>query len=341
MKFSEYMNEWLYAKDGYYAKFREIGKGGDFYTAVSSSIFFGGSIANRLLKVIDEGFLKEDTTIVEIGAHQGYMLADIIQFIYTLRPKLLDTLKFVIVEPQKENIEAQKRYFKDSFGDVVELNHVRSLEEIDLKSAFVVSNELFDAFVCEVIKDDQMLYIDGDRVYFDKQDEKTRSLCKKYDIKRAELGIGYEEFALSLAKGIERFEFVSFDYGDMQKREDYSIRIYHKHKTYPFFALTDFVEDEKERVRDITLSELFKRSDLTYDVNFTHLIGAFAEAGIDLKLFKTQMSMLVEFGITELLDLFAKNSDENSFKSEINRVKVLIDPAFMGERFKGVVFRKS
>ena len=45
MKFSKYMNEWLYDKDGYYASFRAIGKGGDFYTAVSSSMFFGGSIA--------------------------------------------------------------------------------------------------------------------------------------------------------------------------------------------------------------------------------------------------------------------------------------------------------
>ncbi len=37
MKFSEYMNEWLYGVDGYYRQFRDIGKDGDFYTAVSSS----------------------------------------------------------------------------------------------------------------------------------------------------------------------------------------------------------------------------------------------------------------------------------------------------------------
>ena len=43
-KFSDYFNAWLYSKDGYYSKYKEIGKEGDFYTSVSTSSFFGGSI---------------------------------------------------------------------------------------------------------------------------------------------------------------------------------------------------------------------------------------------------------------------------------------------------------
>jgi SAM-dependent MidA family methyltransferase len=43
----------------------------------------------------------------------------------------------------------------------------------------------------------------------------------------------------------------------------------------------------------------------------------------------------------ELLDELQKKADEKTYKSEMNRAKVLIDPAFMGERFKGVVFRKE
>jgi len=96
--FSRYFHKWLYGKNGYYISYKEIGKEGDFFTAVSTSVFFGGSIAKRLIFTIENGWLPSDTTVVEIGAHKGYLLADIIQFIYTIKPELLKTLKFAIVE---------------------------------------------------------------------------------------------------------------------------------------------------------------------------------------------------------------------------------------------------
>lgn len=341
MRFSKFMSEWLYGENAYYSKYRQIGKGGDFYTAVSSSMFFGGSIANRLIKTIESGFLDKNCAIVEIGAHQGYMLADIVQFIYTLKPQLLDTLEFIIIEPHLENIEAQLKYFKDSFGDVVKLKHFNSLEDVRKKSAFVVANEIFDAFACELVKDDKMLFMDGFTPIFKDPSDDIKAHCKKYNIKSGEIGMGYEEFAKSLNNAFESFEFISFDYGEKEKRADFSLRIYHEHKTYPFFSLTNFVEDEKLKPKGVSLESLYKKSDITYDVNFEHLIDAFLENGSKLVYLKTQMAMLVEFGIIELLDTLSKNVDEKTYKSEMNRAKVLIDPSFMGERFKGVLFRKG
>ena len=69
MRFSEYMSDWLYGESGYYKIFRDIGKGGDFYTAVSTSPFFGASIANYLFKKIESQELNRDTLLVEIGGH--------------------------------------------------------------------------------------------------------------------------------------------------------------------------------------------------------------------------------------------------------------------------------
>ena len=77
MKFSKYMNQWLYGEDGYYATYKEIGKNGDFYTSVSTSKFFGGSVAKHIISLVDEGFLAKDGVICEIGAHHGYFLADV------------------------------------------------------------------------------------------------------------------------------------------------------------------------------------------------------------------------------------------------------------------------
>ena len=341
MKFSAYMQDWLYAKEGYYAKFRAIGKGGDFYTAVSSSMFFGGSIAKRFVEVVEEDFLPVDTTIVEIGAHQGYMLADIVQFIYTLKPTLLETLSFVIIEPQAENRVAQLQYFKESFGDLVQIRHVDTFEDLSLESAFIVANEIFDAFACELVKEDEMLIMTEGVPAFTAQDAVTKALCAKVGIKKGEIAVGYESFAAQMAQAVKKFEFVTFDYGDKEQRYDYSIRIYHKHQSYPFFALTDFVTEKDEKPKDVTLESLYQQSDITYDVNFAHLIAAFKESGVDCERYKTQLALLVEFGITELLDMLLQQTDEKTYRAEMNRAKVLIDPTFMGERFKGVVFRKS
>jgi len=339
VRFSEYMQEWLYGEDGYYTKKITIGKEGDFYTAVSSSMFFGGSIANRLISVIDEGYLSENAVVVEIGAHKGYLLADMVQFIYTLKPELLETLRFMIVEPQSENAKMQIEYFKESFGDVVKLEHKLSLEDVKEDEAFVVANEIFDAFSCEVIKDDEMLYMDGHTPYFDKQSDDIKEIVQKYGFRRGEVGRGYGEFADSMKKAFKVYEFVTFDYGDKEQRADFSLRIYHKHQTYPFFSLTDFVTDEDEKPKGMSLEGLYKKSDITYDVNFTYLIDEFVNSGSTLVWYKTQLAALVEFGIDRLLEMLAKNSDEATYKAELNRAKVLISPAFMGERFKCVVFR--
>ena len=339
MKFSSFMQEWLYGRDGYYSNFKSIGKEGDFYTAVSVSPFFGGSIAKRVLKIINDGFLPKDTTILEIGAHQGYLLADIVQFIYTLEPKLLDTINFAILEKQENLLKIQKEYMKSSFGDAIKFNYFKSFDEIELDSAFVVSNEIFDAFACEVVKDEKMLCVENFKVDFCGISSYAKKIAKIYGIQKGEVAIGYEEFAFKLSKSIKKFEFVTFDYGEKEIRGDFSLRIYDKHKTYPFFSLTKFAKDKELEKEGIDLKKLFKKSDITYDVNFSHLIDAFSENGIKLVTYKTQNRTLVDFGIIELLEILRKNSSEKVYLNELNKAKVLIDPAFMGDRFKCLIFR--
>ena len=119
MRFSEYMNEWLYGKNGYYSNFKDIGKEGDFYTAVSTSAFFGASIANYLYKLIKNKYLSKNVALVEIGAHQGYLLGDMIRWLYTQDESLLNSMRFIIIERQDLVIKAQKEYFAKNFGDAV------------------------------------------------------------------------------------------------------------------------------------------------------------------------------------------------------------------------------
>ena len=322
------MNEWLYGKEGYYTNYKQIGKEGDFYTSVSTSKFFGGTIAKHIISLIEEGFLEKDSVICEIGAHHGYFLADVIEFIYTLAPELLETLNFVIIERFDALQIQQKNYFHESFGDVISLTHYKSLSELTCKSAFFIANEIFDAFGCELLYDGKIASVKEGKVEFDIEDESILEKAKKYHKTKGEIAVGYEEFAKEMAQSAQMFEFMSFDYGEMMARPDFSIRIYKDHDVFPFF-------DEK-----VDIKELFKNSDITYDVTFEHVKDAFVEADVEFVELQTQMRALVEMGILELLEMLRLNVDEKIYEQELQKVKLLIMPNFLGERFKMIRFRK-
>jgi SAM-dependent MidA family methyltransferase len=329
MKFSEYMTEWLYGNDGYYATYKNIGKEGDFYTSVSTSKFFGGTIAKHIIKLVDEGFLARDGVVCEIGAHHGYYLADVCEFIYTLRPKLLGTLQFVIIERFDALQEFQKNYFHESFGDTIQLTHYKSLSELSCPNAFFIANEIFDAFPCELYYKGKTARVDGHNVLFDQEDAWVEEKAKKYHKDRGEIALGYEEFAKEMTMACKKFEFMSFDYGEMQARPDFSLRLYAKHEVIPFF------DEEYKR------EELFAKSDITYDVTFAHVKDAFLEAGVEFIALQAQMVALVDMGILELLEILRKNVDEKIYTQELQKVKMLIMPNFLGERFKMIRFRKA
>jgi SAM-dependent MidA family methyltransferase len=189
------MNQWLYGEDGYYSTYRPIGKKGDFYTAVSTSKFFGGAIANHIIKRIDEGFLTTDCLICEIGAHHGYLLADIIEFLHTLRPQLIKTLRFGIIERFVALQNQQRNYFEESFGSAIRLEHYRDVSEIETSCAFFVANEIFDAFPCELLYQDKIGRVENGKVIFDVESKSALEHGQKYQKDRGEIAVGYEEFA--------------------------------------------------------------------------------------------------------------------------------------------------
>lgn len=323
------MDKWLYSEQGYYATYRPIGKKGDFYTAVSTSKFFGGTIAKHIITRIDDGFLSTESLICEIGAHHGYLLADIIEFLHTLRPELLSTLRFGIIERFDSLQNHQREYFTESFGNAVKLEHYRDVSEINASSAFLIANEIFDAFPCELFYQGKIGRVENNKVIFDIDDPNLVKHAEKYKKDRGEIAVGYEAFAGSIAKSIEKFEFMSFDYGELEARSDFSIRVYREHQTYPLF-------DEA-----LSLGEAFGKSDITYDVNFSHVKEAFEEQGIMCTQYATQLVALVEMGILDLLAMLKEHAGEDIYAQELEKVKILITPSLMGERFKMIRFIKE
>ena len=322
------MNEWLYGEEGYYKNFKAIGKEGDFYTAVSTSPFFGASIANYLWENIKTGKLPRDLLLLEIGAHQGHLIGDMIQWLYTCDPALIKTMRFAVVERQPEVQEAQRDYFRERFGEDVAVEQYLSLEELKESYAFVVANEIFDAFPCELVKDGEIAVIEGERLRWEKAPGHLLKKIEPYRQVKGEVAVGYEDFALELAESFEHCDFLSFDYGEKYVRNDFSIRLYKKHETFPLF-------DES-----VVLAEEFKKSDITYDVNFQLVTDAFLSAGFELAHYETQARALVRFGLIELLEAFARQTTQEIYLRELDKVKTLIAPTIMGDKFKLVHLRK-
>lgn len=94
-------------------------------------------------------------------------------------------------------------------------------------------------------------------------------------------------------------------------------------------------------MKNVPFIAFFAQSDVTHDVNFSHLFHAFEGAGVVVHAYATQMKALVDFGLIELLELCAKNVSEKQYEAEISKIKPLIDPSMMGERFKMACFRKG
>lgn len=328
VKFSEYMDAWLYGEEGYYKNFKAIGKEGDFYTAVSTSRFFGASIANYFYTLLQEEKADRNGWLIEIGAHQGYLLCDMIQWLYTCDPTLVKTLKFGIVERQPEVQKAQLDYIAERFGSDIEITHFDDIAEVEVNYAFVVANEIFDAFPCELLKDEKIAEVENNEISWVEAPIQMLEWANKHHLKQGEIAVGYESFAAHMASTIQKCDFVSFDYGEKYVRNDFSIRAYRKHEVFPLF-------DEV-----LKLSESYQKDDITYDVNFGHVHEAFSGVGFKEEVYETQARALIRFGLIEILEMFAKQTTPQIYARETDKIKILIAPTMMGDRFKMVHFSK-
>ncbi len=329
MRFSSYMNEWLYGEDGYYTNFKDIGQNGDFYTAVSTSRFFGASIANYLYKMIQNNQIPRDGYLIEIGAHKGYLICDMIQWLYTCDASLISSMKFAILERQPQLQESQKKYIYNRFGDDVKVEFFSSLKEIDVDYAFFISNEIFDAFPCELINNNRQAFIKDNRIEWRDIDKELAKKVLPFKQVKGEVAIGIEEFAKDISQCAKKIDFLSFDYGEEYVRNDFSIRIYKLHKTLPLFD------------KELVLKDEFKKSDITFDVNFGHIIKAFEDAGFIKINYETQARALIRFGLIDILEEFAKQTTQTIYMRELDKIKTLIAPTIMGDRFKLIHFKNN
>lgn len=152
ISFARFMELALYCPEtGYYEKNQDnVGRRGDFITSVSVGSLFGELLAWQFTQWLGEMRDAEGRRrIIEAGAHDGRLAADILSWLEKFQPELLSGIEYWILEPSatrrvwQENtlqkFSPRVRWFAD-FDDLKSKTGNAKLHGV------LFGNELLDAF---------------------------------------------------------------------------------------------------------------------------------------------------------------------------------------------------
>jgi SAM-dependent MidA family methyltransferase len=143
--FAQYMEMALYHPElGYYSNQAiNIGKEGDFFTSVHLGVDFGEMLAVQFVEMWEILGKPQRFLLVEMGAGQGFLAADILNYLRQNHEDLYSGLEYIIVEKSPALREQQQRR-------LLAFSVVRWCNFGEIASNSVVgcifSNELIDAF---------------------------------------------------------------------------------------------------------------------------------------------------------------------------------------------------
>jgi SAM-dependent MidA family methyltransferase len=152
LAFPEFMSRALYDPEhGYYARGAgQVGRGGDFFTSVSVGPLFGHLLARRFLRWWREAECSGRWRIIELGAHDGRLAADVLSSISRLDADAHRALEYVIAEPLEALRVSQETVLADHSRSVRWVNDVSELAA-DPQPGVAIGNELLDALPFHVV----------------------------------------------------------------------------------------------------------------------------------------------------------------------------------------------
>ena len=317
---------------GYYAReTRQVGRGGDFFTSVSVGPLFGNLLARRILSEWLELGSPDRWRIVESGAHDGTLAADILGAIQQLNPTAFAALEYVICEPLPRLQAAQRTTLQPFKGSVIFLDGPGSLAAAPLPG-IVFGNELLDALPFHLIEwragrwHDCRVGCDSEGRFFWNTDdlvddplliEAVEGLGKNFpEGYRTEVRTNIRSFLEPLTRCISTGLLLWLDYGFAQP--DYYLPERHR-GTLRTFSKHRAAEDPL-----VTPGEI----DITAHVDFTALAKNAIALGCQIRVFRNQGAWLTETGREWLLSL------EGQEKGDLLRqFQTLVHPAHLGGSF--------
>jgi SAM-dependent MidA family methyltransferase len=130
---------------GYYRRgVRRIGRGGDFYTAVSVGPAFGELLGLFVERAWRAAGSPREFAIIEQGAHDGTLATDILRGLQHNAPELYRAVHYVIIEPDAAHRATQRETPGVLAEKLSHADHPAALVDVPAGAVFLC-NELPDA----------------------------------------------------------------------------------------------------------------------------------------------------------------------------------------------------
>jgi SAM-dependent MidA family methyltransferase len=348
MTFAEFMELALYHPHyGYYATGpSKIGRTGDFFTSPHLGSDFGEMVAEQLVQMWRALDQPNPFTLVEMGAGQGILAKDILNYVKRTVPALFNCLEYRIVEKSAVLIAQQKHHL-----EAFQLQGLAiawgALEEIPLNSVVgcFFSNELVDALpVHQIVLESGSLkevYVSvdaGDRGngplsevlgelstprlgnYFDLIG--LRLTAPPYpDRYRSEVNLAALDWMATVAERLQRGYVLTIDYGYPSDRyyhparAEGTLQCYyrHAHHSSPY--------------------QYLGRQDITAHVNFTALQKQGEKFGLQTLGLTKQGLFLMALGLGDRIAALSQTHATTSIQAVLHRreaLHTLINPMGLG-----------
>ena len=337
--FAEYMDLVLYHPDyGYYGSgMVDFGAEGDFFTSASLGTDLGELLAVQFHQMWHKLDCPHPFSLVEMGAGNGRLAADILSFLQGNYPDLMAAVRYIIVE-QSPVLRKQQQELLQDFAEIdLSWQTLAELPDNSVKGCFF-SNELIDAFPVHLvtIEDNnlQEIYLtaaDGNlretiaplstpkiAAYFDLIgiDLLDRTYGNGY---RTEVNLAALNWLDTLAHKLQQGYILTIDYGYT------ATRYYSPHRNQG--TLQCYYHHRRHHNPYVNLGY----QDLTAHVDFTALERQGELSGLDKIGFTQQGMFLMALGLGDRLNQLS--SGKYNVREILHRrdtLHQLIDPAGLG-----------
>ena len=336
--FRRFMELALYHPEhGYYASGRaRVGKSGDFYTSVSVGRIYGRLLASVCREVWESLGSPGEFTIVEQGANDGTMAADILGTIGEKGGGFADALRYRIVEPFPVNRSRQQ----EKLSGFSRVSWHEADEELPEFTGIHLSNELLDAFPVDSIRwngsvwEEECVSLEGESLAWKRRpvtEPELAEAVKPLPVPtregwRFEINRGISPWLSGIASRMKRGMILTVDYGQIGEdrfaphRADGTLLAYRNHERF-----------------DNPLEEPGLR-DITAQVDFTHLAAKACALGLIPIAYSDQQHFLMGAAEPWMRSL-GDHAPEH--RRDLLALNTLLTPSLMGSQFKMLALGKD
>ena len=343
--FDRFMDLALYAPAmGYYSGgARKFGAAGDFVTAPEISPVFARTLATQAVQIMAASAMQ----IVEVGAGSGRLAADLL---LELQQRGALPERYAILELSGELRERQRAAIGERAPQLID--RVVWLDALPERfDGLVLANELLDALPVHLVvwghEDDEQAIFErgvavhqGEFIWVDRPAggrllDRAQQLFDELSADAplapgylSEIGLAASDWTASWANIIGRGALLLIDYGFPRheyyhpQRSTGTLMCHYRHHAHgePFF--------------------LPGLQDITAHVDFTAIVEAGFDAGLEFSGYTTQATFLLNCGLTDVLSRIPAD-DAARYLPQAQAAQKLISPAEMGELFKVVALTKG